>query len=115
MGGSSPQFILNAKRGRKYYFVVSRVKNSTLSSSYIAAHAYKMRNPRDQLDSGKNFGRHLKERKSRSSRHSHSSTTGIAGTHNSSSSASSCSQIIQSQSQSQLRSEHRQMQSSAVN
>ncbi len=62
--GSSPQFLLNAKRGRKYYFVVSRVKNSTLSSSYIAAHAYKLRNPREDGISGKNrLGKHLKESK----------------------------------------------------
>lgn len=44
--GASPQFLLNAKRGKKYYFVVSRVKNTTLSSSYIAAHAYKMKSPK---------------------------------------------------------------------
>ncbi|CAD7956904.1 unnamed protein product [Amoebophrya sp. A25] len=43
--GGNPQFLLTAKRGRRYYFVVSRVKNSTLSNSYIAAHAYKLRQP----------------------------------------------------------------------
>mmetsp|Transcript_22533 Transcript_22533/g.56965 ORF Transcript_22533/g.56965 Transcript_22533/m.56965 type:complete len:1315 (+) Transcript_22533:590-4534(+) len=61
--GGNPQFKLNAKRGKKYYFVVSRVKNSTLSSSYIAAHAYKLRTSRGrgaaarlpELRSGDNF------------------------------------------------------------
>ncbi|CAD7940849.1 unnamed protein product [Amoebophrya sp. A120] len=46
--GGNPQFLLNAKKGKKYYFVVSRVKNTTLSSSYIAAHAYRLRAPRLQ-------------------------------------------------------------------
>lgn len=63
--GGAPQFLVKAKPGRKYYFVISRIKNSTMSPSYIAAHAYRLLNGRDGIaNSVATYNQSLNTRKS---------------------------------------------------